>query len=243
MAEVALPRSIPKLVYILTQIGEFPSDWIEFHGHSDFHLSIGNSMAAWLYGAGGVNCTLLGIGERTGNCPLEAMIMAYGQLKGSTKGINTEVITQIADYYRNEIGYKIPSYQPFVGENFNVTRAGIHADGLIKNEKVYLPFNTTKLLNKPPSVVITNASGNAGITYWINSHFQLLDQEKLIKTDPRVRKIFDAVMLEYNLGRVTSISEKEMYKLVKTYMPSFWVQYQERILRPGSQGNNDPIGI
>jgi isopropylmalate/homocitrate/citramalate synthase len=50
--------------------------------------------------------------------------------------MDTTVITDLVDYFRTEIGYKLPSRTPFVGENFNVTRAGIHADGLLKNEVV-----------------------------------------------------------------------------------------------------------
>ena len=50
-----------------------------------------------------VNCTLLGIGERTGNTPLEAMVFEYAALRGTTDGMNTRVITEIADYYRRAI--------------------------------------------------------------------------------------------------------------------------------------------
>ncbi|RLI64606.1 MAG: 2-isopropylmalate synthase [Candidatus Asgardarchaeum californiense] len=227
--EVALPRSIPKIVFVLTQLGNVPSEWIEFHGHSDFHLSIANSMSAWLYGAGGVNCTLLGIGERTGNTPLEAMVMAYIQLKGTDDGMRTEVITEIAEYYEKEIGYQIPPFQPFVGKNFNVTRAGIHADGLIKNERVYLPFNTAKILKKPASVAITNRSGTAGIAFWINTHFKLRDSEKISKNDPSVLNIFEEIMREYDLGRITALSDNEMFKLIQRFMPEFWEKYSYRL--------------
>ena len=79
-----------------------------------------------------VNTSLFGIGERTGNTPLEAMVFEYAQLKGTLNGMDTRVITELAEYYEKEIGYQIPPRTPFVGKNFNVTRAGIHADGLLK---------------------------------------------------------------------------------------------------------------
>ena len=81
----------------------------------------------------------------------------------------------MADYYEKEIGYHIPSRTPFVGSNFNVTRAGIHADGLLKNEEIYNIFNTQKFLNRPAMVAVSNTSGLAGIAHWINSYYRLPD--------------------------------------------------------------------
>ena len=52
-----------------------------------------------VYGACGVNCSLFGIGERTGNTPLEAMVFEYAQLRGTLDGMDTTVITEMADYY------------------------------------------------------------------------------------------------------------------------------------------------
>ena len=80
-----------------------------------------NSTAAWLYGASGVNCSLLGIGERTGNTPLEAMVIEYAQIRGTLDGMDTGVIRDIADYYEKELGYEIPPRTPFVGRDFNLT--------------------------------------------------------------------------------------------------------------------------
>ena len=76
-----------------------PSELIEFHGHNDFYKAVSNATTAWLYGACGVNCSLFGIGERTGNTPLEAMVFEYAQLRGSLDGMDTTVITELAEYY------------------------------------------------------------------------------------------------------------------------------------------------
>ena len=135
--EVALPRSVPGIIYGLQQFSDVPSEMLEWHGHNDFYKAVTNASTAWLYGASGVNCSLLGIGERTGNVPLEAMIMEYASLRGSFDGMEPAVITEIAEYFKNEMGYDIPVMTPFVGRNFNVTRAGIHADGLLKDEEIY----------------------------------------------------------------------------------------------------------
>ena len=171
--EAALPRSVPGIIYGLRHFSEVPSDMLEWHGHNDFYKSVTNASTAWLYGASAVNCSLLGIGERTGNVPLEAMVMEYASLRGSFDGMDPTVITEIAEYFKKEMGYKIPPMTPFVGRNFNVTRAGIHADGLLKDEEIYNIFDTDKILNRPVSVLIGKASGLAGIAYWINQNYKL----------------------------------------------------------------------
>lgn len=67
------------------------------------YKAVVNSGTAWLYGASAVNCSLLGIGERTGNTPLEAMVIEYAQLRGTTKNMRLEVITEIADYFEKNL--------------------------------------------------------------------------------------------------------------------------------------------
>ncbi len=119
----ALPRSVPGIAYGLTHYAGIPSELLEWHGHNDFYKSVSNSSTAWLYGCSSVNCALLGIGERCGNTPLEAMVMEYASLRGTTDGMDTTVITEIGEYFKNEIGYDIPPKTPFVGRDFNVTKA------------------------------------------------------------------------------------------------------------------------
>jgi isopropylmalate/homocitrate/citramalate synthase len=213
------PRSVPKMVWSMIHKAGVPSEWLEFHGHNDFNMAVANSTAAWLYGATSVNGTLLGIGERTGNAPLEAILVQMMELKHSNLGINTKVIHEVAEYYKKELDFKIPKYYPLVGENFNVTRAGIHADGLIKNEEVYLPFNTRKILGIPPSVAITKTSGLAGIVFWINNHLRLEGDDRVKKSDSSVKKIYDWVTEQYDNGRIIPISDNEMIDMIAQHLP------------------------
>ena len=209
-AEVALPRSVPGIIYGLQHYSDVPSEMLEWHGHNDFYKAVANASTAWLYGASTVNCSLLGIGERTGNVPLEAMIMEYASLRGSLDGMDTTVISEIADYFKNNMGYEIPPMTPFVGRNFNVTRAGIHADGLLKDEEIYNIFNTDKLLNRPASVSISKTSGLAGIAYWINTNYRLKGDKAIDKKDPLVLSLKEWVDKEYEDGRQTALSNSEI---------------------------------
>ena len=205
-----IPRSIPGIIYgIMTHAG-VPSELLEFHGHNDFYKAVNNSTAAWLYGACGVNCSLFGIGERTGNTPLEAMVFEYAQLRGTLDGMDTKVITELAEYYEKEIGYHMPPSTPFVGKNFNVTRAGIHADGMMKNEEIYNIFDTEKFLGRPALVAVSNTSGAAGIAYWINAWYKLPEERRVDKSSPLVTKMKEWVDKEYEDGRVTVLTDEEL---------------------------------
>ncbi|MDD4367571.1 MAG: 2-isopropylmalate synthase [Oscillospiraceae bacterium] len=211
---VAMPRSVPGILYGLRHYAEVPSGLLEWHGHNDFGLGVANACTAWLYGAGAVNCSLLGVGERTGNVPLETMAMLYSSFRGTANGMNLDVITEIAQYYEKAIGYHIPPMTPFVGQDFNVTRAGIHADGLLKNEEIYNIFDTGKILHRSAAVAVSNVSGAAGLAFWLNQHYGKEGTAAVSKTDSLVTKLKDWVDQQYADGRVTALSDAEMEQAV-----------------------------
>ncbi len=210
----ALPRSVQGIIYGLQHYAGVSSEMLEWHGHNDFYKSVNNASTAWLYGCSGVNCSLLGIGERTGNCPLEAMVIEYCSLRGTSDGMNLPVITEIANYFEREIGYEIPARTPFVGRNFNVTRAGIHADGLLKDEEIYNIFNTAKLLNRPASVAVDMHSGLAGIAHWMNSYFSLSAEESIGKQHPSIAKMKEIIDAQYSDGRTTVMGDDELVNIL-----------------------------
>ncbi len=217
--EAALPRSVAGIIYGLQHYSDVPSEMLEWHGHNDFYKAVANASTAWLYGASAVNCSLLGIGERTGNIPLEAIVFEYASLRGSMDGMDPTVITEIADFFRHDMGYHVPDMTPFVGRNFNVTRAGIHADGLMKDEEIYTIFDTKKLLGIQPGVQIGKASGLAGIAYWINSNYSLDDSKRIDKRDPLVVKLKEWIDKEYEDGRQTVLANSEIESLIETFAP------------------------
>ena len=212
---VALPRSVQGIIYGLLHYSRVPSELLEWHGHNDFYKVVTNASTAWLYGCSSVNCSLLGIGERTGNCPLEAMAIEYASLRGTTDGMDLAVITEIAKYFEEHVGYEIPVRTPFVGRNFNTTRAGIHADGILKDEEIYNIFNTEKILNRPVAVAVDSHSGAAGIAHWINSFYSLTGDNRIDKHDPIVSKIKDRVAALYEDGRTTVMGDAELEDILK----------------------------
>ncbi len=219
-----LPRSIPKLIYKLNQECGVPSDRLEWHGHNDFHRVHANASTAWLYGCNAVNGTLFGYGERCGNPPVEGAIMEYIALKGELNGIDTTVITELAEYMKS-IGFPIAENYPFVGRYFNTTRAGIHAGGLRSDERIYNIMDTTKLLNRPPRVAITDKSGADGIVLWVNEFLGLSGDDRVSKI--KIHKLARWVMDQYEKdGRLTAISDQELEEKTEELLPKIWEKHK-----------------
>jgi citrate (Re)-synthase len=219
----ALPRSVPKLVRAMIDDAGVPGRLLEWHGHNDFHKGFINATTSWLYGCAAVNGALLGFGERTGNTPVEGLLIEYISLLGQDNGIDTRVITEMADYIEKELHYTIPANFPFVGADFNATSAGIHVDGLIKNEEIYNIFDTQKILGRPISIIITDKSGLAGVVHWLNKRLNLVGWRAVDKQHPGVIKIYKWVMRQYEEGRTTSISAQEMERISRKHLPEYFV--------------------
>lgn len=227
------PRGVAKLCHAFRNDAGVPSEWLEWHGHNDFHKVLTNATLAWLHGVSGANCSLFGLGERTGNCPTEGMIFEYISLFGHQPGIDTTVITEIKEYFETELGHKFPTNYPFIGEDFNTTKAGIHADGMVKNEEIYNVFDTIALLKREPGVSITDKTGTAGVIHWLYKHYPKAQELDFTKKHPKVIKVYDWIVEEYNHGRMTSISDQEMEKAVRSFMPELvhttYLELRERI--------------
>ncbi len=211
-----LPRSVPALVYYLKEAAGLSSEQLEWHGHNDYYYCTANSTAAWMHGASSISTTLLGIGERTGNCPLESMLVEYHQLKQPKNKINFEILNDIVTFFDKELNYQIHSKMPFLGEEFNSTRAGIHADGIMKNEDIYNSFDSKKIFNKNIKIVVNQYSGVAGIAGWINLYYDLPESNRISKKDKRVVLVKDLVEKVYNDGRTLALKDCEMVEMVES---------------------------
>ncbi|MCE4601690.1 MAG: 2-isopropylmalate synthase [Desulfurococcales archaeon] len=180
---VPLPRGVPAMVESLRGLGLEPGQ-IEFHGHNDLGLVVANHLAAWLYGATYSNCTLLGIGERAGNCPLEVMLLHYVSITGRLEDVNLEVLPRIVEELE-EMGYRVPEHQPVVGGNAFNTRAGIHIDGLLKDPRIYLPYHPG-IVGRRATIEVDSLSGRSGVYLLLRS----LGYRVEGKRDPRVERVY-----------------------------------------------------
>ena len=215
--EVPLPRSISRIVKAIRSLG-VPQEFIEFHGHNDLGLVVANQLAAWMYGAAAANCTLFGIGERTGNCPLEIMAVHYAGIRGSTN-INLKALSKIPELFE-KMGYKTVEHYPIIGKNAFRTKAGIHVDGLMKNPEVYLPFDPIKVLGRPYTVAITPYAGRSSIVLWIKNY---LGYNNISKDDPRVINVFNDIVEYFNkTGRTEPLTDEEVAFFVRKHFPELF---------------------
>ena len=152
------------------------------------------------------------------------MVFEYAALRGTMDGMEPTVITEIAEYYTKVIGYNIPPMTPLVGKEFNFTRAGIHADGLLKDEEIYNIFNTEKLLNRPVVVAVNEHSGAAGLAHWVNRYFNLKGDKALDKKDPRLLRVKEWVDAQYAAGRNTVIGDNELEQAIRRLAPELMVE-------------------
>lgn len=225
----ALPRSVAKLVQVMIHECGVPKAQLEWHGHNDFYKTLSNASTAWLYGCAGANGTLLGIGERTGNTPIEGLCIEYAMLMGTPNGMDLRAITDIAEYYRREIKEDIPIRTPLVGEEFNTTAAGIHLDGLMKDPEIYNVFDTEAVLGRPVGVKINDKSGAAGVAYWINQYLHSPEDRQLDKKHPAIVNIAAWVEAQYQQGRTTAIASDEMIEQIRRYLPADLSQVDRKL--------------
>ncbi|GHO91235.1 HMGL-related enzyme [Reticulibacter mediterranei] len=207
--DVALPRSIPRLFQEMRALGLQPAD-LEFHPHNDTWLVLANCLAAIRAGCGVINGTMLGKGERTGNAPLEAVLMhLLGMGYFPEQRPDFTALNELVDLYA-EMNEPVPPKYPLYGRDAHRTRAGVHADGLNKFWWMYAPFNVPQLLNRPLEVSLTKESGIAGLVFLIRQRMGL----DLAKDDPRLLKIYDWLMTEFDNGRQTSVEWEELAPVV-----------------------------
>lgn len=220
---VALPRSVPLIFRALRTLDLRPED-LEFHPHNDTGLVVANCLAAILEGCGAINGTCLGKGERTGNAPLEQVILHligmgyFPQARPDFTALN-----DLAALYA-KMGEPLPPKYPLYGRDAHRTRAGIHADGLNKFWWMYAPFDVPSLIGRPLEVSLTKDSGLAGLVFLIKQHLGF----EPAKDDPGLLEIHAWVMSEFDGGRQTSIEWEELEPVVTRHLTRMRTPAQAR---------------
>jgi len=151
---------------------------VEIHSHNDFGMATANSLAAVRAGAKFVNTTVIGLGERAGNAPLEEVIMASRHVYKSDNNFKTEHLKSLSEYVSNASNRKIEPYRPIIGDFMFTHESGIHADGVIKNPSNYEPFDPSELGMKR-NLVAGKHSGTGIFKHFLSESGVEIDDEKL----------------------------------------------------------------
>ncbi|MGE4319008.1 MAG: homocitrate synthase [Deferribacterales bacterium] len=149
----------PFRTYNMTKrIRERTSMDLEVHTHNDFGMATANALAAVQAGATHVNTTVMGLGERAGNAPLEEIIMAARHVYGNQDTFNTKHLRPLSEFVAQAAGRQVDPQRPVIGEFMFTHESGIHTDGVLKNPKNYEPFDPEELDMKR-NLVFGNQSG------------------------------------------------------------------------------------
>ncbi|WP_244395942.1 homocitrate synthase [Beijerinckia indica] len=136
---------------------------IEIHAHDDLGLATANTLAALRAGATHASVTVVGLGERAGNAPLEEVAVAVEALYGFTTGVDLTALAQVAQVVTNAAGRSIPEAKAIVGEAVFTHESGIHVDGLLKDLHCYQALDPA-LLGRSHHVVLGKHSGLRAVT-------------------------------------------------------------------------------
>lgn len=136
---------------------------LEFHGHDDLGLATANTLAAIKAGATHASVTVIGLGERAGNAPLEEVAVALRQLYGRETGIVLSELGNVAAVVAAAAARSIPLNKAIVGEHVFTHESGIHVDGLLKDQRTYQSLDPV-LFGRSNRIVIGKHSGLSAIT-------------------------------------------------------------------------------
>ena len=179
---------------------------VEMHTHNDFGMATANCLAGVRAGARFLSTTVMGIGERSGNTPLEEIVMSCKHLLNMSTGIDPLKLKPLAEFVSVAAGREIYISKPFLGANCFAHEAGIHADGIIKDAKNYEPYEPEEV-GLERKIVIGKHSGRNTIVTDLSKRGIMLSDQDAIDLLERVRR--GAVKLH------RSISSDELYVMYK----------------------------
>ncbi len=151
---------------------------IDFHGHDDFGMATANAVAAWKAGAQMVSCSLLGLGERAGNTPLEEFVGALHFIEGYYGTFDFIALKQLCEEVGKICRRPIPPQKPIIGSDIFHHESGIHVDGLLKASETYELF-PPEIVGGQRKLILGKHSGRAAVRYLAGLESLTLDDEQI----------------------------------------------------------------
>ena len=195
---------------------------ISVHCHNDLGLSTSNSLAAVLNGAGQVECTVNGIGERAGNCSMEEVVMALRtrrDLFDADTNINTEEIMRSSRLVTKITGMSVQPNKAIVGANAFAHESGIHQDGLLKEKSTYEIIRPETIGLHKTKFVLGKHSGRHAFRTRLDELGYTLSDEEVNSAFERFKKLADRKKEIYDEDIEALVSEEfttapEIYSLI-----------------------------
>lgn len=199
---ILTPIQTYKIVKKLTKLG-VP---IEMHTHNDFGMATANAIAGIEAGAISVNTTVIGLGERAGNASFEQILASLIYQFKEQRTFNAQIIKELVKTVSNAAKLKPQVNAPIIGSRIFAHESGIHADGMIKDERLYEPL-LPKELGKKRYFPIGKHSGSSTIIYHLKHYGIKIDKDEARELIPTIR--------ELSVNKKRSLKTKELIELYK----------------------------
>lgn len=193
---------------------------ISVHCHNDLGLSVANSIAAIQAGAGQVECTINGIGERAGNCSLEEFVMVLktrGDILPFATKVATEQLTPSSRLLTAITGIAVQPNKSIVGANAFAHEAGIHQHGMLMEKTTYEIMTPESVGLSASAIVLGKHSGHHALRKRLAELGHELDDEKFRRTFDRFKELADLKkeIFDEDLDAIVSdeVREEDRYKL------------------------------
>ncbi|WP_196137172.1 2-isopropylmalate synthase [Aliikangiella sp. G2MR2-5] len=181
---------------------------LSVHCHNDLGLATANSLSAIANGARQIECTVNGIGERSGNCALEEVVMALKtrQDKFSVEtGIETRQLVNSSRMVESITGINVQPNKAIVGRNSFAHEAGIHQHGVIAKRETYEIMRAEDVGFASNEIVLGKHSGKHAIKLWLEKNNIQLNEQETIALSHRVKALSDIQK---------SVSDEDVFKLL-----------------------------
>jgi len=217
----AIPSEFGDLIRMLkARVPNIHRAVISVHCHNDLGLAVANSLAAVALGAGQVECTINGIGERAGNAAMEEIVMALRVRKSyfnaETK-IRTEVLTQASRLVSNITGLLVQPNKAIVGANAFAHEAGIHQDGLLKDKRTYEIMTPESVGLVEHRMVLGRQSGRHAFRSRLAQMGYALTEEALDRTFEHFKQVADQKKEVFDEDLVAIVAEASQ-GVAQTYL-------------------------
>src|SRR6266536_1420073 len=201
-----------KIAYLVNNVRNIDKATISCHCHNDLGLATANSIAGIIAGAGQIECTINGLGERAGNTSLEECVMIIKQhySLGFYKNIKTEKLNPMSRLVSDTMRMPVQPNKAIVGSNAFAHSSGIHQDGVLKNALNYKIINPAEVGADGSKIVLTARSGRSALAHRFQKlgyHYTRNDIDVLYE---RFLEVAD---------RKKEVDDEDLHAMAKQYKP------------------------
>jgi len=247
-----IPQEYGELIeYLMNKVPNIDKATISVHCHNDLGLAVANSLTAILKGAGQVECTINGIGERAGNAAMEEIVMAL-KVRSDFFKADTGIVTQ--ELYRTSrlvskiTGMVVQPNKAIVGANAFAHEAGIHQDGVLKERTTYEIMRPQDIGIPSSKIILGKHSGRHAFKTRLEELGFSLTEEEINRAFERFKRLADQKKYIFNEDIEALVSDEvlritEVYQLVDLEVSSGTKKKPTATVRMKINGEEKEISI